>query len=346
MPSRYARNCDHCGQYYEGYGERFCSRECTGASFSTDPKTSDEPLSLVPGFVDWEPPENVDWREWFDAWENVLELHKRMDPTQEILTIDLSTSTEPIAIAFASDLHMGGGFTNHAAIRKTIEYIIETDGLYLGITGDSIEGFLPGVNPSEAVENQTASVKGQLGALNSLVQELSDRKKFLWMTYGEHDGKWWEKAVGVNMIKWECHDRVPYFTGRGIIRLLLGDQEYFICVNHRERFQSQWNKVHPARRQYERMFPADVNATAHLHSPAYACEHHYDDLRRMGLNLGGKHWMIQSGTFKTGPDPYTIRGWTRGILGVPTVVFQPDHHDTDCLDSPFKAMGLVRGMAA
>lgn len=32
MPKRYSRDCDHCGQPYEGYGSRYCSNECTGAA--------------------------------------------------------------------------------------------------------------------------------------------------------------------------------------------------------------------------------------------------------------------------------------------------------------------------
>lgn len=32
MPKIYKRDCDWCGDYYEGYGERFCGLECVGAS--------------------------------------------------------------------------------------------------------------------------------------------------------------------------------------------------------------------------------------------------------------------------------------------------------------------------
>src|SRR5687768_3550485 len=64
-------------------------------------------------FPDVDYPQEVNWRELLDTWGAVNEQHKRMDPYQERLTIDLSGRDE-LLIASSSDLHMGGGFTDHA----------------------------------------------------------------------------------------------------------------------------------------------------------------------------------------------------------------------------------------
>lgn len=303
-----------------------------------------QPPPPPPDWTDWRKPGRVDWRDWHRAWEQANDLHKVIDPTQEYLTIDFSGLDRPIAIVSASDLHMGGGYTDHGAIRETIEYILATDYLYLGVTGDTIEGFIPGMKPAETIEQQPSSVKAQIAALDSLVEELGQAGKLLWMTWGDHDAKWFEQAIGINVIKNAVHDRVPYFTGRGVIKLLLAEQRYFICVNHSERFASQWNTVHPARRQYERFFPADVNIVGHRHKPAFMMDHHYSELRQAGIDLGGKHWMVQNGTFKTGPDPYTIRSWNRGIIGCPTMVFHHETHDVDLFEGPRKAVAFLRGL--
>lgn len=297
-----------------------------------------------PHFPDWEKPERVPWRDWFASWGRTNELHKAIDPSQELLTVDLSTTDKPVAVAFAADLHMGGGYTDHDAIRQTVDYILETEGLYLCLVGDGIEGFIPGMKPAETSEQMPASLKAQLSAYRSLVEELADARKLLFMTWGDHDAKWFENAIGVNSVKREMHDRVPYFNGRGLVKLKLGEQTYWVQANHSERFNSQWNLNHPQRRQYERFFPANVNVSGHKHKPAFQCFHHYSALQHADEGLGGKTWLIATGTFKTGPDPYTIRSWSRGIMGVPTCVFHPDTHDVDCFEGPEKAMAFVRGL--
>lgn len=45
MPKTYSRDCDHCGNHYEGYGERFCSRECATEGLK-DEQTADQPDDL------------------------------------------------------------------------------------------------------------------------------------------------------------------------------------------------------------------------------------------------------------------------------------------------------------
>lgn len=315
----------------------------TGQGVSPGPLTHYREM-LRERFPDIKLPEDVHWREWLDSFSTIQDLHKRTDPTQEFLTIDFSGVDRPIAIASASDLHMGGGYTSHRAIVETIDFILKTDDLYLGITGDAIEGFIPGEKSAETVEQQAGSLKAQLAALQSLVHELSSAGKLLWLSWGDHDAKWFEKLVGVNFVKQQVHDKAPYFQGRGLITLELGEQTYYICVNHAERFNSQWNRNHPQRRQYERFFPADINISGHKHKPAFQMNFHYEMLREAGLNLGGKHWLIANGTYKTGPDPYTIRGWTKGIIGVPTIVFHADEHDTDVFEDPEKADHFIQGM--
>lgn len=294
-------------------------------------------------FDDIEWPEDPDWREFVDIYEEINNLHERFDPIDETVTVDFSDVDEPIAVVSASDLHMGGGFTSHRAIKETMEYILEHDQLKVGITGDAIEGFIPGVKPAETTEQQAGSVKSQIQALESLVNELHENDSLLWMSSGEHDGRWFEQEVGFNPIKKLVEDKIPYFTGRGLIKLKVGSQEYFVMANHNERFSSQWSDTHGARRAYEQFFPADVVITCHTHQPEWRVFWHYQELRAAGLGVGGKSILVQNGTYKTGPDGYTIRSWNRGIIGVPTVVFMNDEDDKEVFEGPRKAMRYING---
>lgn len=298
---------------------------------------------VTPEFPDWQVPEQVDWREWFGSWDESLQLHKRADPRQSQYTIDLKAD-HPVTIVSASDLHMGGGWTDHEAIRETIELIINTPGMYVGVAGDSIEGFLPGLKPAETIEQQPASIRSQLFALESLVDELTGAGKLLYLTWGDHDAKWFEQSIGVNLVKL-MHDRkVIYLNARGLISLNVGAQTYYLLVNHSERFSSQYSKTHPQRRAYDQFFPADVIIGGHRHQPEYRVFWHYQQLREVGIDLGGKCILIANGTFKTGPDAYSCRSWQEGVIGCPTLVFNNEAHDVEVFEGPIKAATYMRGL--
>jgi hypothetical protein len=332
-------------------GEGLTYREI-GERFDTTPKAIERlwynrgasVIAQQPVFVEgYQWPEKVDWREWCDLWSHINEAEKRSDPINEGVTINLKKLDRPIAIAFAGDLHMGGGFTSHDAIKSTVEFILDTPDLYVSFCGDLFEGFLPKFRSAEAREQMPGSVKSQIQAYRSLLFELNRAGKLIAVSYGDHDAIWFETTIGFNPAKHAIHDRVPYFPGRGIIRLKLGKQEYFIVQNHRERNSSQWNKVHPSRRQFDKFFPGDVMVTGHTHSPSYQMDYQLQQAREAGLGVGGRVWYVVCGTYKDGPDIYSIRGWQRGVIGVPTVIFQPDRHETLCLPSPACAVKYMRG---
>jgi predicted phosphodiesterase len=299
----------------------------------------DDPLAVHPRpkTPDWRRPEMPSWREWFDNADDQNEKHKQIDPRQDALTVDFSHVGDGIAVVFVSDLHIGGGFTDHKAMRKMLEFLIETPRLYLAFVGDTIEGFLPGMKPAETVEQQPLGIRAQLAALESLVTELTEHSKLLYFTWGDHDAKWFEQAIGVNVVKLLLHSKVPYFNHRGLVKLKVGPNEYFILTNHGERGHSQWSDTHKLRRAYDKFFPADVIVAGHTHHPEYRTFYHYQQLQELGMPVGGKCHLLQLGTYKTGPDQYTCRYWEHGLVGVPAVVFSAGERDTDMFENPSKA---------
>ena len=183
----------------------------------------------------------------------------------------------------------------------------------------------------------------QLHAVESLVNDLTAANKLLYWTWGDHDAKWFEDRVGINVVKRLLDKKIPYFAGRGLIKLIVGEATYFLHVNHGERYKSILNETHPQKRMYDLIFPADVTISGHLHKPAFHVAHHYDYLKDFDIPLGGKTIFVQNGTFKTGPDPYSTRWWSHGIMGVPTLVFRHDEKDADVFESPEKAAQFVKG---
>ncbi|KKL87637.1 hypothetical protein LCGC14_1932750 [marine sediment metagenome] len=299
--------------------------------------------SPTPVFEDWQEVEDVNWRELLDSATEKQDLWKRIDPRQEHLTISLDTDT-PIALAFSADLHTGGGFTNHQAIKKTLELILDTPNMYMSANGDMFEGFIPGEKSAETVEQQAMSLREQFAGNRSLVKEYAERGKLLYVMWGDHDAKWFEKLVGVNIVKMMTDREVPYFNQAATVNLKVGDESYLLFVNHSLPGRSMYNKNHAQGRAFREQVPADVIVSGHTHKPAIQWEYRYERMRELGYNLGGKVTYVQCGTFKTGPDPYSTRFWSRGIIGVPTLVFWPGEHRTHAFDNPEDAAIYLRGL--
>jgi len=298
----------------------------------------------TPHFEDWVEPEDVDWRDVLSNASANQDLSKRIDPRQEHLTITIDTD-RPIAIPFSADLHMGGGFTDHKAVKRTLELILETPGMYFTANGDMIEGFIPGEKSAETVEQMPLGMRQQLAANRSIVQEFVDAKKLLWWMWGDHDAKWFEKLVGVNILKVLTDKVVPYFNQAATVSLKVGGEDYLIYVNHSLPGNSMYNRNHAQGRAYREQIPADVIVSGHTHKPAIQWEYRYEKLREMGYGIGGKTTYVQCGTFKTGPDPYTCRFWSRGIIGVPTLIFWPTEHKILALDNPEDAAVHLQGLS-
>ena len=298
-----------------------------------------------PMFPDYHVPEDVDWREWFANWDEQNEMHIKIDPRQNMLTIRIPAEQD-IVVVSTSDLHLGGGFTDHVALRTTLEYILKTPGMYLWIAGDSMEGFLPGVHPAETMEQQPASIRAQIDAFTNIVDELVAAGKLLFCTWGDHDGKWFEQSIGFNVLKPMIDAKVPYFMSRGLIKFYVGEELYYILVNHGERFSSQYSHTHPQRRAYDQYFPADVIVGGHKHHPEWRVMWHYQQLREAGLPVGGKTILVANGTFKSGPDTYSCRYWEHGIMGTPSLTFSPNGHEFDIFEGPRKAYQYVLGQEA
>ncbi len=327
------------GEIAESYG---VNADVVRCAWRRRPKKEQSP---TPEFEDWQEPEDVDWREILDNASANQDLSQRINPLQEHLSITIPTS-KPIAICKAADFHIGGGFTNHKAVRKTLELILETPGMYMSANGDMIEGFIPGEKSAETVEQMPLGLRQQLAANRNLVQEFVNAKKLLWWMWGDHDAKWFEKLVGVNIVKMMTDRVVPYFNQAATVKLKVGKEEYLLYVNHSLPGNSMLNPNHAQGRAYREQVPADVIVSAHRHKPAMQWYYKYERMRELGYNLGGKVLLVHCGTFKTGPDPYTCRTWSRGIIGVPTVIYWPDQHKTLGLDNPEDAAIYLQGYSA
>ena len=264
-----------------------------------------------------------------EAMEIADRLGEIMDVIDPIITDkDLYFPPKPIAIMFSSCAHIGGRYTWHREVRDIFNTILETDGLYLGLLGDEPEGFLPGFRDARAVTDQVLPIKAQIAILGAYLKLWSEKGKCLFGCHSQHGGGWFEKLVGLNPIKDEFREtKTPYFEGRGIVKLWLGEERFVIPVAHSFKGTSIYNPNHAQRRATLFDYPsADLCVQGDRHR--YAVQQMSDRVDEFlaGLRPSPKVWHVQVGTAKIGSDPYTIRGWQHGFFEWPTFVFYPEEH--------------------
>ena len=277
--------------------------------------------------------------EWFD----LLKTHRRLDQkakvTQDVATIDFSKATEPIAISYSSDWHLGSLSVDYDTFVDNIKYLLKTPNLFMAVVGDTIENFIEFKNKS-AIFGQGITPQRQHQLLMGILKELINAKKLLYVGWGDHDVVFDEKIKGYDDLQYVNENGVPFLAAKGLVVLKVGKNEYTNTVVHRSLYNSFLNEQHASSREYQLFFPADITITAHKHNPGFAQRQFYPIARQAGYNFGGKSILLRTGTYKI-DDTYSMRHWNRGIIGTPTVIYRPDVHDFDVFESAEKAVKFM-----
>lgn len=258
----------------------------------------------------------------------------------------LSRSFErTIGIIFVSCSHLGGRYTFYSEFQELLEKALKIKNLYWVSLGDDVESFIPGFPDASAVLDQAiANPKVQRLMLAKVLEKLTDKGKLLAGMASQHGGDWVRKKTGDDPIKdLYLAQGVPYFDGKALMTLEVGDSTYRLACAHELRGNSIYNPNHPQRRAALFEFPnADaiimgdrhVSAVQRISLPAWE----YD----AGIRSSLYQWFVQVGTFKAGLDRYSIRGWSRGILDFPILIFHADEHRIEWTDSLERARLMLR----
>lgn len=251
-----------------------------------------------------------------------------LDPVITHETIRIPTD-RPVALIFTSCAHLGSRYTFYEGFEAIFSRVLGLDRCYWLSLGDDVEGFLPGFPDGSAIVDQAvANPRAQRRMLAGVLDKLAVQGKLLCGCASQHGGDWVRKRTGDDPIKDLYLERhVPFFDGKGLIQLQVGTETYNLAVAHEFPGSSQYNKNHSQRRAALFDFPgADVVVQGDKHS--YAVQEfslppfEFD----AGLRATYTQWLVQVGTAKTGNDKYSIRGWSRGVLEWPVLIFRPDRH--------------------
>lgn len=264
----------------------------------------------------------------FDDLEKLAELSQsvrsRIDPVITHATIPLPGSA---AILMAGCLHMGSRWTVHSMIREKLMEVMGLPGLHIGLFGDEVDDFISGSFAGAAsVYDQALAPDLQRKMFELFIDRIKDRVLFgLW---GQH-GALWDKKQGWHYIK-ELYTRrgITYFDGQGYIKLYIGNQVYNVAVSHKFPGHSMYNPVHAQKRVLWQRFPnADLVVMGDKHTWAVHQESIYQNEYFAGNRPSPYVTLLQIGTAKIGPDPYTIMGWERGQSEWPFVWFSGTDHE-------------------
>ena len=261
-----------------------------------------------------------------EAIRAIQQLQARYDPVITHYHHTIKTG-KPIAILLAGCMQIGGRWTYHSMIREKLEQMLSCPGIYMGQFGDEIENF------------QARSFAGERSVFDQAIEPRLQRILWdkwldrvegltLWAVGSQHGTIWDERVKGFAPLKYTYVDRgIPFFDGQSYYKLTVGTEDYNLAIAHEFPGSSIYNPNHPQGRALWQRYPnADVVAMADKHQYSVQERQVYGPEVLAGNRPSPYVYLIQIGTAKGGPDPYTIRGWERGQTEWPWLVLWPDQH--------------------
>jgi hypothetical protein len=273
---------------------------------------------------------SFDWNEFLGYAKKKTELDKKASHKQSEVTATIKAGGKPVAVSESADWHLGSGATDYGRFIEDIRFYIDTPRLYMILVGDLIENFKQ-FRTIQPILAQVLPPHQQRKVLGGIFTELTDRGKLLAVGYGNHEA-FDERLIGENLVARLIEDKVPFFSGKGILNLEIDDYTYRFAIMHKTQYNSSLNLTHGAKRELERYFPdVDFVVTAHFHNPGFELLHYHNRMVAA----------IRVGTYKL-HDGYSNRYWKPGILMNPTTVFFEGRWTI--FPTPYEAVIYMRGI--
>ncbi len=273
-------------------------------------------------------PAEFNWEEWYEAAEMMASLTNRLDPTITNAVVHIPTD-KPIAFMNTGDWHIGSRFVAYKTFRALLDLLLATERVYWANYGDETDNFPMDWLPP-AVQ-QIITPKAQRLLVAAMVERMIDKGKLLWSFWSNHHA-FTERKIGEDLMAPMFMGKVPFFHGKGVIRFKIGldeetAEEYIIYASHEFTGSSVYNINHPQMKALLWEVPqADFVIMGDKHKYGYTEVSHHDNSYYAGLHKNHIAHLLQVGTAKTGPDHYSIRGWSSGMLEWPIFVLYPDKH--------------------
>lgn len=281
---------------------------------------------------------SMDLDEVVELMEKVQEIDAKASPKQSYIKIGSTLTSEPIALVFSGDWHLGSKCIDYTRWKNDMYYLLglPSDRFRLVTCGDLIDNVFPRFKSAEAVFG-ALSPGNQKIFLENLAERLSPYLDF--SCWGNHDNEWDEKSGGGSSVAKILQKHCHYFYGKGYVDYKVGKEVYSIMLSHNLMGSSWFHNLHGQIKEWIRCH-SEIIVGAHKHSPGL--------LRDVqGCYPDGsprKRYLIQIGTYKTQDDTYSSRYFDRGAIEAPTLVLFPDKHkivEFETVEDAARYMGVT-----
>jgi predicted phosphodiesterase len=236
-----------------------------------------------------------------------------------------------IALAFASDQHIGNPFCDHERLRQDTELIEATDNCYVIHAGDYIDNFITD-KPRPAMKAPIPpSVQWKL------CEHYLDMtpESLMAIVAGNHD-LWTSGAVDYDPLgKMAAERGVLYHKHELNIRLWVGEIPYHITVRHKRRGNSNLDAGRVIKKMWEDgEADFDIGVMGHHHTPHVSC------FTRHGV----ERWAIRPGAYKIVDSFGEGCGFPRERPTCPIVILSPYERDIQAFSDLRHGLRTLRSL--
>ena len=273
-----------------------------------------------------------------ESMKAVQKINESITPRDTYAVINHKETTEPIALVFTGDWHLGSQYMDYDKWKEDMLFLcgLPADRIKIVTTGDLIDNFFPKFRNAEPVFG-TLSPGNQKAFIGEVIEILSPYMEV--SCWGNHDNEWEEKNEGYSLIEKLLGKHSHYFYGKGYVDYIVGDEEYKISLSHEFQGTSTFHNLQGQMKEWQKTH-SEIVVGAHKHTPGllrdtFGC---YPD------GTPRKRFLIQVGTYKSGEDTYSMRYFGRGAIENTTLVLYPDKHkvvEFDCVEDAVKFMGIT-----
>lgn len=283
------------------------------------PPAPEEPA--LPGIPEPELPDSDDeklWDEYFELREASILKYLEIADRDDKAVHWTSPDDLPIGVCLCSDQHYGG-FIRVDLLKRDIDVIANTEGLYAIGGGDWMDNYKPVGKAATGLFSASDPNPGhQYRRMVRLLKPSAG--KWIVVMAGNHDDGWDMRSAGIARVPDLAKElNAPYASEAGCtLHLQVGWQRWTAFAKHTWRNTSGLNKGNAARSMWND-WPwawenADFVCLSHLH------ENHMEAVTRHGRDV----IYLRSGTYKCTTDGYAESKGYRPEWGVPMVILFPD----------------------
>lgn len=266
--------------------------------------------------------------EMFDAIMVLQGLIEEADPILTHTTVEIDTS-RPIVVVFSSCDHIGSRYVEYPVYQDMFHRTVNTPNVYWCSHGDYTDNFMTSFRNAQPVLSQLIHPKLQRGMAGYVIETLAKNGRLLYGCAGNHEDMA-VRVIGEDLMARHFLERdppIPYFPGKGVVDLYVGEERYVIGCAHQWPGTSYFNPTHAQIRALLNDLPtADIIAGGHKHQFGYMELSHHLMEHDAGHFPSTIAHLIAIGTAASKPDPYAIKGWTRGEFVYPMLCLYPDRH--------------------